>query len=329
MRKIRAPPGRRGRRLGARVEGRAVVLEGEDCLVLEPDRRLDRAGWTPVIDDVGRHLVEHDLDVMAVAPLDLPRVQDGAQPGDGVAEALGRRREAENVLGFHERVARDRLQPRMTTVTVSPRNLEAVFFDIGGTLVRPNLALLGTWLRAAGIDCDDERVSLVEPFARRSHALRREAVVGTPGIRGLYLEELIRHVWEDRPGDPALLQSAVDQILATAMAAGHAAVPVRNQVLPGVPEGLAALRARGLRLVAVSNSDGSAEAVLVATGLRDWFEAVIDSHHVGFSKPDPRLFDAARAVLGVQARNVAHVGYGCRNASATSWGPMPPASGPS
>ena len=46
----------------------------------------------------------------------------------------------------------------------------------------------------------------------------------------------------------------------------------------------------------------------MATGLRDWFEAVIDSHHVGFSKPDPRLFDAARAVLGVQARNVAHVG---------------------
>ncbi len=100
----------------------------------------------------------------------------------------------------------------------------------------------------------------------------------------------------------------MDRILATALAAGHAAVPVWNQVLPGVREGLAALRARGLRLVAVSNSDGSAEAVLVATGLRDWFEAVIDSHNVGFSKPDPRLFDAARAVLGVQARNVAHVG---------------------
>jgi len=104
------------------------------------------------------------------------------------------------------------------------------------------------------------------------------------------------------------VQSAVDRILATALAAGHAAVPVWNQVLPGVREGLATLRARGLRLAAVSNSDGSAEAVLIATGLREWFEAVIDSHHVGFSKPDPRLFDAARAVLGVEASNVAHVG---------------------
>src|SRR3954464_14732674 len=196
----------------------------------------------------------------------------------------------------------------MSTVTVSPRDLEAVFFDIGGTLVGPNLALLGTWLRAAGIECDDERVALIEPFARRAHAKRREAVVGTPAIRGLYPEELIHHVRSDRPEDRTLVQSAVDRILATALAAGHAAVPVWNQVLPGVREGLATLRARGLRLVAVSNSDGSAEAVLIATGLREWFEAVVDSHHVGFSKPDPRLFDAARAVLGVDARNVAHVG---------------------
>jgi HAD superfamily hydrolase (TIGR01509 family) len=196
----------------------------------------------------------------------------------------------------------------MSTVTVSPRDLEAVFFDIGGTLVGPNLTLLGTWLRAAGVECDDNRVALIEPFARRAHARRREAVVGTPAIRGLYLEELIRHVRSDRPDDPALVQSAVDRILATALAAGHAAVPVWNQVLPGVRDGLATLRARGLRLVAVSNSDGSAEAVLIATGLREWFEAVVDSHHVGFSKPDPRLFDAARAVVGVEARNVAHVG---------------------
>jgi len=91
----------------------------------------------------------------------------------------------------------------MSTVTVSPRDLEAVFFDIGGTLVGPNVALLGTWLRAAGIDCVDDRVSLVEPFARRAHALRRQSVLGTPAIRGLYLEEVIRHVWGDRPGDPS------------------------------------------------------------------------------------------------------------------------------
>ena len=141
-----------------------------------------------------------------------------------------------------------------------------------------------------------------------------------------YLEELIRHVSGGRPSNPALRSPRSIQSSATALAAGHAAVPVWNQVLPGVRESLAVLRARGLRLVAVSNSDGSAEAVLVATGLRDWFEAVIDSHIVGFSKPDPRVFEAARAVLGVQARNVAQ---SATSTKPTSWAPMPPASAPS
>src|SRR5205085_1004768 len=140
---------------------------------------VDRAGRASMVDDVGRHFVEHDLDVVAMARMERPRVQDGPQRRDGVAESLGGGREAEDVLGFHERSARDTLQPPMTTVTVSPRDLEAVFFDIGGTLVGPNLSLLGTWLRAAGVECDDARVALIEPFARRAHAKRREAVVGT------------------------------------------------------------------------------------------------------------------------------------------------------
>jgi HAD superfamily hydrolase (TIGR01509 family) len=196
----------------------------------------------------------------------------------------------------------------MPPVPPVPTNLAAVFFDIGGTLVGPNLRLLGTWLRQAGVDCDDDQVGRVEPFARRAQAERRPTVVGTPRLRGLYVEELITRIWNDDAGDPARVTAAVDRVLATALAAGYIAVPTWNQVLPGVPDGLAALRARGLRLVAVSNSDGSADAVLVAAGIRDAFDAVVDSHHVGFSKPDPRIFDAARATVGVEAGQVVHVG---------------------
>jgi HAD superfamily hydrolase (TIGR01509 family) len=197
----------------------------------------------------------------------------------------------------------------MPPVPPVPPRLAAAFFDIGGTLVGPNLTLLGAWLRQAGVDCDDDHVARVEPFARRAQAERRPSVVGTPRLRGLYVEELITRIWNDgAAADPARVAAAVDRVLATALAAGYIAVPTWNQVLPGVPEGLAALRARGLRLVAVSNSDGSAEAVLVSAGIRDAFDAVVDSHHVGFSKPDPRIFDAARAAVGVEAGHVVHVG---------------------
>lgn len=198
--------------------------------------------------------------------------------------------------------------PPLPPVAPVPPDLAAVFFDIGGTLVGPNLQLLGAWLRQAGVDCDDDRIARIEPYARRAQAERRHAVVGTSRLRGLYVEELITRLWADAAGDPDRVTAAVDRVLATALAAGHIAVPAWNQALPGVAEGLAALRARGLRLVAVSNSDGSAEAVLVAAGIREPFDAVVDSHHVGFSKPDPRIFDAARATVGVEARQAVHVG---------------------
>ena len=192
--------------------------------------------------------------------------------------------------------------------TSLPRDLRAVFFDIGGTLIGPNLRLLGAWLRAAGVACADERVAEVDPWARRAHGERRHTVLGTPRIHGLYAEEIIRRVDPAVAADGERLERTVARVLEIARAAGYPVVPVWNQVLPGVPEGLARLRARGLRLVAVSNSDGSAETVLVSSGLREHFEAVIDSHLVGFSKPDPRLFDAARAALGVEREQVVHIG---------------------
>ena len=192
--------------------------------------------------------------------------------------------------------------------TALPRDLRAVFFDIGGTLIGPNLRLLGAWLRAAGVVCTDDQVAEVDPFARRAHAERRQSVLGTPRIHGLYAEEILRRVDVTIASDADRFDGTVAQVLAIARAAGYPVVPVWNDVLPGVPEGLARLRARGLRLAAVSNSDGSAEAVLVSAGLRDAFEAVIDSHLVGFSKPDPRLFDIARAKLGVEREQVVHIG---------------------
>jgi FMN phosphatase YigB (HAD superfamily) len=79
-------------------------------------------------------------------------------------------------------------------------------------------------------------------------------------------------------------------------------------IIPGVPEALAALRRGGYRLFAVSNSDGSAEAGLVQSGLRAPLEAVIDSHYVGFQKPDPRIFAHALEVAGADPRRTLHVG---------------------
>jgi len=79
-------------------------------------------------------------------------------------------------------------------------------------------------------------------------------------------------------------------------------------VLPGVPEALAGFRALGLKLVVVSNSDGSVAQTLREQGLFEHFHAVFDSALVGHEKPDRRIFEHALEVSGADASRTLHVG---------------------
>ena len=64
---------------------------------------------------------------------------------------------------------------------------------------------------------------------------------------------------------------------------------VPDDVLPA----LAALRARGLRLVVVSNANGTLLSMFTRLGLVSAFDVIFDSHVVGIEKPDPRFFRQA------------------------------------
>jgi putative hydrolase of the HAD superfamily len=80
----------------------------------------------------------------------------------------------------------------------------------------------------------------------------------------------------------------------------------------GMPEGTAealdALGVAGYRLGVVSNSDGRVEEALVAAGIRDRFELVLDSQCVGVEKPDPRIFELALERLAGGAGEALYVG---------------------
>ena len=80
------------------------------------------------------------------------------------------------------------------------------------------------------------------------------------------------------------------------------------QLYPEVPEVLAALRARGVKLVVVSNWDSSLPSLLSRLGIRDAFDDVIVSAVVGFSKPDRGIFDEAVRRAGVPHGAALHVG---------------------
>jgi putative hydrolase of the HAD superfamily len=71
---------------------------------------------------------------------------------------------------------------------------------------------------------------------------------------------------------------------------------------------LARLKAAGLLLGVVSNSEGRVEQALEAASLRDYFDVVVDSGRIGIEKPDPRIFHAALDALGVAPEEALYVG---------------------
>ncbi len=80
------------------------------------------------------------------------------------------------------------------------------------------------------------------------------------------------------------------------------------RTLAGTVEALDRLRGAGLRLGVVSNSDGRVEEALRAAGIGDRFDVILDSALVGVEKPDPAIFRAALAALGVGPDEALYVG---------------------
>ena len=72
---------------------------------------------------------------------------------------------------------------------------------------------------------------------------------------------------------------------------------------------LEAIRKDGYKVALVANADSaSARNIIKATGLEDYFDAIIISEEVGIEKPGRRIFEIALAKLGVKAEKAAMVG---------------------
>ena len=76
----------------------------------------------------------------------------------------------------------------------------------------------------------------------------------------------------------------------------------------GLGDALDALRATGVRVAVVSNSEGTLEKLFDHLGIRTHFDLVIDSGIVGIEKPDPGIFRVALDHFGIPAARALHLG---------------------
>jgi len=117
------------------------------------------------------------------------------------------------------------------------------------------------------------------------------------------------------------LRARCAEVLRGALPASDAMTAVSPQALTGAllaslhftafPDAVPALagaRARGQRLVVLSNWDASLSGVLEAAGLAPLLDGIVCSAVAGARKPSPAIFEQALGVAGVTARHAIHVG---------------------
>jgi putative hydrolase of the HAD superfamily len=179
---------------------------------------------------------------------------------------------------------------------ISRQVLRAVLFDAGNTLVFLDYARMAAGVSAAlRIPLSGE--ALASHAAEAARAMER---TGTDQERATaYLEALFLLA-----GVPADRLREVRSCLTRLHDERHLWCSVAEHTRPA----LARLKAAGLLLGVVSNSEGRVEQALEAAGLREYFDVVVDSAALGIEKPDPRIFQAALDALGVAPEEALYVG---------------------
>ncbi len=175
--------------------------------------------------------------------------------------------------------------------------LRAILFDAGNTLLFLDYARMASAVGAAlGLPLT---VTRLEQSARSAAAAMDTGQGRDRERAAVFLETLFRTA-----GVPAARLDDLRRLLARLHDERH----LWASTACGTREALLALRAVGLRLGVVSNSDGRVEVALEAADIRDCFDVVVDSALVGLEKPDPAIFHVALDGLGVSADEALYVG---------------------
>jgi HAD superfamily hydrolase (TIGR01549 family) len=171
---------------------------------------------------------------------------------------------------------------------------KAIFFDVGGTLIFPDLPEMMAPLLRRGIKPTAEQLFLADRAAKHLHMRGAD---DTPGNRGhwyVYFSSLLDQIGAGHDLLEELAARAGDSSYWTLLA------PQAAQTLEQL--------AREFRLAVISNADGRIRQVLEGAGLAKYFESITDSGVVGHEKPDRRIFDAALASMQLSAEDGLYVG---------------------
>jgi putative hydrolase of the HAD superfamily len=182
-----------------------------------------------------------------------------------------------------------------------PSSVKVLLLDVGGVLVRPNFERVAATLSAHGVAADAAAMAAVEPRVKKTLDQPPSPGFSTDAERGWHYFNLVLA----RAG---VVRSAATDAALVELKSWHDEHCLWEDVYDGVRPALERLRAAGLRLAAVSNSNGTVRRLFDRLGFTPAFEVILDSQVEGIEKPDPRLFRLALERLGAPAGSALHVG---------------------
>ena len=179
--------------------------------------------------------------------------------------------------------------------------IQTVFLDAGGVLVNPNWERVSDTLAAHGVLVPAAVLGAAEPRAKRRLDTGETIHATNDQQRGWTFFNLV------------LTEAGVALSEATAAALNeldpyHRQHNLWETVPDEVRPALASLRASGMRLVVVSNANGTLHRAFERLGLTTAVDAIFDSYDEGIEKPDPRFFQRALERTGAEAVTTVHVG---------------------
>lgn len=178
----------------------------------------------------------------------------------------------------------------------------AVTFDAGQTLVELDTVMLAARLAERGLVVDANALARAQAAAWRAYD---DVVAGRVPAEAHPWQMFMRALLAGGAPDSAPGQRAE---LAAWLFAEQPRRNLWRRLVPGMIELCDELRAAGVGVAVVSNSEGRLAELLAEVGVLERFVAVADSGALGIEKPAPGIFAWAAARLGVDATALVHVG---------------------
>jgi HAD superfamily hydrolase (TIGR01549 family) len=175
------------------------------------------------------------------------------------------------------------------------------FLDAGGVLVYPNWQRAADTLARHGVFVGPAALAAAEPAVKRSLDVAPTVRATSDSQRGfLYFDLILKAAGIDR-------SDATDAALAE-LKAFNDVEGAWDDIFPDAVTSLARLREAGLRIVVVSNSNGTLRHLFGRIGLARHVDLLIDSTEEQVEKPNPRLFQIAIERSGADPTTTIHCG---------------------